>query len=240
MGGYVNVVAKPGCASQINELWARAFNKQWLVYTAGIIESEINYIANDSKQKHLLWVNTVEKWNKAFPIAAEGKGQVFIRAYGYSDEAAQAFSQSNKQLRNKITWLMDHRFLFQSISGLQDAVDTLDMDIDCDALENGRKVIRKEIMFENLPVETNNRVYKLCLTYNNPTLWQKFITWRDDPNWDAWSELRHCVVPGQAMDTIWQRVEDMAKDRDKVNYGLVGKYQQGLIPPETDVLRAIA
>ncbi len=239
MGYYVNVIAKKGCENQINDLWSRQFSG-WLIYTSTIIRSEIDYIAKNEEQKHLRWINTVKKWNEAFPICAERKGQVFIRAFGYNEDRAKAFSEQNEELRKKVKWIMDYRLLFESITGLRDAVDALEMMIDCDALRNGRPIIYPVDSFDTLPFEPNNRVYQVCVAFDKARLWKHFFAWRDTPDWTHWEALRDFIVPGEYIfKTIWQNVELIAQYRDNQNYGLSGRYRNGLVPPETDVVNAI-
>ena len=240
MGFYVNVHAKQGCSRQINSSWKKQFGGH-LVFTPSLIKHEIEFIKNDPKQHHLLYVNTIKIWDETFPIHANGRGQVFIRALGYDEDEAEIFVNENNELIEKIKFILDHRLLFSKISGLQDAVDSLNMNINGDFIENGKIKYYTQPSFENLPKKNNNPIYIKCLILDRPDLWESYLKFVDDNT--NWTELRHkCVMnnsPLSKNSTIWQRCEKIAKGRDGIDYGLKGRYQNGLIPNEFDITKAI-
>lgn len=240
MGYYVNVEAKDGCEDQINDLWSQSFD-DFLIYTRAHIQREIDAIHSKPDFAHMRWIQAVEDWNDAIKIHAEGCGQIFLRAFGYSNEESEAFRQVADLDRRQIQWIMDNRFLFKSITSLQDAADALGMSIDCDAIKNGRPVTYEQDSFATLPVEHGNQVYAATLTHDRPRLWKAFLAYRESPCWDNWLTLRDSAPCGKeyGLTSIWQQAEVIAKQRDGQDYGLDGRYRDGKLPPETDVVMAI-
>jgi hypothetical protein len=239
MGFYVNVHAKKGCSRQINTAWKKQFGNS-LIFTPARIKKEIEFIKNDPKQQHLLYVDDIFTWNNTFPIHANGRGQIFLRAYGYGEDEAEEFSKEGEELRNKVQFVLSHRLLFEKITGLQDAVDTLNIEINGDFVENGKLEYYEQPMFENLPQKHNHPVFKRCLLLDRPDLWESFLIYEDEKS--KWNELRNKVVIDSVMGrnaTIWQRCESIATARDGVDYGLSGRYRDGKMPNEFDVMKAI-
>ena len=243
MGFYVNVKAKKGCAAQINKLWKNHFNGL-LIYTPAKIKKEIAFIQSDEKSKHLSYVKTVKIWDETFPIYANGCGQIFIRAYGYDEEESEKFKQENQEMVDKIKFILDHRMLFSKISSLQDAVDTLDMDIKGDYIENGKLKYYDIPSFENLPQKPRNKVFNKCLEMDRPCIWQSYLKIQEvGMNKETWKEIRSKSnlqsCSGSDNITIWQRCESLATARDGVSYGLFGRYNENEFPDELDLLKSV-
>lgn len=239
MGFYVNVVAKQGCSRQINTAWKKAFGG-FLVYTPSKINKEIEFIKNDPKQQHLTYVNDVKTWDKTFPIHANGRGQVFLRAFGYEEERAEEFSKESDELRAKVKFILEHRLLFQRISGLQDAVHTLDMEINGDFVENGKLNYYEYPSFDKLPQKHNHPVFIRCLELDRPDIWEAFLLYQEDNT--KWSNLKNNSVIKYGFghnSTIWQRCESIASARDNEYYGGTGRYSKGNVPSEYDIIKAI-
>jgi len=242
MGYYVNVYAKQGCEQQINELWSRAFPEESpLIATKDWIEGQIAYIKNDPEQVHIAnWCTSVNAWNKGFPIHAEGRGQIFIGSIFATE--TNDFSDEPNTLRKQIQWAMDHRFLFSEITGLQDAAESLDMAISCDAIENGRDVTYEQASFASLPIMPKSFVYRLCVEHQNPRFWEAYLNFKESQDWENWSVLRHFLIPGELSlgRTVWQGCEALATQLDHKNYGLEGRYRDGHHPDLWAVDKAIS
>ena len=130
MGHYVNVVAKKGLSRQINETWRNDGFDGFLIYDKETILGEIEFMRNDPGQIETverLGLKTANDWNRCFPAFSEGKGQVFI--VGESD------GEHAETLRSKVKFILDNRFLFETVSGLDDARDVLDMEIAFDGID---------------------------------------------------------------------------------------------------------
>jgi hypothetical protein len=241
MGFYVNVIAANGMADTINKGWRLAGFSNWLIYTKAIIESEIAFIAKDPAQKGLRWVDTVEKWNNTFSIHAENRGQLFFRAYGYSESSQIEFRKERQDLMRQIRWIIQNKLWFKSINNLKDAQDALGMAVDCDGYVDGIAYRHIVPTFDDLPKEQCNRVFRACMATDNPGLWQAFVAWRKERTWGNWKALRSYTPPYKThiFETIWQRVESMAVIRDGKHHGYTGRYRDGWMPPDTDVVRAI-
>lgn len=236
MGYYVNLTAKQNCVNQINQLWQQSFpGEPELVWHRSRIEQELALIQTGESMPHLRgYVKTVNAWNKAFPICAEFRGQIFIGSIWLKDMDEEKAGR----LRAQIKWVMDNRFLFEEITGLQDAVDALEMDIDADAMVNGRPVKDERINFDELPSQPKSFIYQRCLTTGRPDLWDAYLKFKESPTWDNWDSLRHKVIPGTS-DTVWQVCERIATQRDNYDPGLCGRYKDGIIPPLFDIEKAI-
>lgn len=238
MSFYVNVEAKKGCSRQINAAWKRKFDG-FLINTKASIKKDIEFIKNDPKQKHLTYIKDVKTWNETFTILAEGKGQVFIRAFS-DEESAIQFSNESDLLRDKIKFILDNRFLFKYISGLQDAVYALDMKINGDYIENGKLSYHKNPSFEHLPQKHKHPVFKRCLELDRPDIWESFLLYQD--NCENFINLKNKIVitnDFSSTSTIFQRCESIAFARDGIDYGLFGRYRNGLVPNEFDVIKSI-
>lgn len=217
MGRYVNVVARKGCVGQINELYARAFPGEFLVYDKARVEKEVQWCQTEGPA-HLRYITTPELWNESFPIHAEGRGQIFIESERAPERTAE--------LKAQVEWVIDNRLLFETISGLQDA-DVLGVAIDpkIDGYSKGAKVPIYESSFDTLPVDADDPVYHLAKRFDRADLWEAYCRFRRIASLDTWRDLRSKVVPGgTAMLTVWQRVEALEFERTGKSFGLVGRY----------------
>ena len=243
MGYYVNVHAKAGCALQINELWAQAGYTDDLIWTKARIQREIDHIHSSPACEHLRYISNVAAWNKAFAIHAEDRGQIFIGSIGFdrTEEPLEA-----AKLTSQVQFVLDHRFLFESITGLSDAREALRMDVEGDFLdEHGQPGQYEVASFDKLPVRATSPVYRLCLEHGRPDFWAAFLKFEAESNDGTWAELRSKVIPWKAayskhsMTTVWQAAEVAAKARDGRDYGLMGRFRDGTVPSMFELLRAI-
>lgn len=202
MGFYVNAYAKKNCAGQINKLWKAEFGG-FLIYTPYRIKKEIE-VHNSHNQG--VFIDSVKDWNNLFPILASGRGQIFIRAMGYDEEESINFMKSNEHLKNQIKFLLDNRFLFEKITNLQNAVDTLDMIIDADYIENGRNKKNIVISFDQLEQHDKCPLYQKCLEKDDPEMWSMFLQFKKDGmTEELWDKLKHKTVDfcGQTLFQRW-------------------------------------
>lgn len=244
MGFYVNVVAKNECAEQINQLWQKKFNT-FLVYTPTIIQNEIDFIQKSDDRKHLQYITSIEQWNKTFPIFKENCGQIFLRAYGYSDEESAEFQKENQLLKEQILYLLELRFLFKEIKNLNDANDVFDdLNIDFDAIINGKKIHYEEPSFLNLPQPRNNKVYDKCLFLNQPKLWSLYLAYKKTYSYDVWKEMRNLIIDYNIGfgETLWQRVEKLYSARNNTTASIYNPHYNDKdknVPPESVMRLAI-
>ncbi len=201
MGFYINVYAKKDCAGQINKLWKAAFGG-FLIYTPYRIKKEIK--AHNS-HKQGVFIKNMKEWNNAFPILANNRGQIFIRPHGYNEEEKLDFMNSNKELEDKVQFLLDNRFLFEKITNLQNAVDTLDMEINADYIENGRNKKHEIFSFDQLEQHNNCPFYQKCLEKDDAEMWSLMLKFKKEGmTEELWGQLKHKTIEfcGQ---TLWQR-----------------------------------
>ena len=120
MGTYIMVTAKPECISRVNADYAAITGNPagWLVWSRPTIEAEITWIRSngDNEREEALCnqVQTVEDWNRVFPLKKEGVGQIKISGISYDSDIRQ-------KTQDVITWLVNHRDLFEKIEGLDEA-----------------------------------------------------------------------------------------------------------------------
>lgn len=191
MGFYVNAYAKKDCYKQINSLWKKQFGG-FLIYTDYRVKKEIEYM---HKNDQCLFIKSVKNWNDNFSILAVGRGQVFLRAFGYDELRIEEFKKENNELKEKVQFLLDNRFLFEKITGLQDAVDTLDMNINCDYIENGRNKNYEFNSFDKLPQHHNDMVFNKCLQINNPDLWANYLEIKKEGlSPFFWDKTKHIII----------------------------------------------
>ena len=117
MGTYVTLIAKPGCADQINQAYEMetGIPKNFLVYSEKVITEEIAFIHSQqgADQCHLRnSLNTTSDWETLFPILKVGMGQ--IKLSGCSDDDAEC-------IRLDLLFVWSHESLFERIEGLEDA-----------------------------------------------------------------------------------------------------------------------
>jgi len=120
LGSYLAVRAKPDCEQQINEAYAKHMNdpNAWLVYTDAIIRSEIAYIRSPAgdDQAHLRRaLSVVENWDYHFPLYKSGMGR--LKLGGTNED----FFARVERIRRTLAFVLEHRMLFQSITGIDDA-----------------------------------------------------------------------------------------------------------------------
>ena len=241
MSYSVNVNAKNDCEDTINKLWSEQFkHREWLVYTTSIIEAEIAYVQSGKckEQNHLIpYLNSVAEWESLFSNMKRGQGEIGIYPSG------EEFTEGEIQyLQKQIKFILDNRFLFESISGLLEAGRELDMDISYDMLnKRGQPEIERVASFADLPIHVNSKVWNSCFDYNRPDLWKAFLDFKGSPTEATWDELRTKVVPwsDQMFTTVWQLCEAIAEDIDGKSYGLSGRYKNGNIPTEFAVRKAL-
>lgn len=241
MGNYINVRSKKGCEDLINDLWSREFKcDSWLIYSKTVILDEIAYIQSGKapSQTHLVpYLHTVDDWNNMFPAFKEGNGQVFISAFG-----ADIAPEEVDRLRKKVRFVLDHRFLFTKVTGLRDAKEELGMDIQFDRLdEYGKPHIDKLVTFSDLPIMPKSVVFRKCLQYSRPDLWQAYYLFIERPSQSSWEDLRDKVVPWSSIfgKTVWQICEAQAEDRDGKSYGIYGRFRDGNIPSIFEIKKAL-
>jgi hypothetical protein len=246
VGYYVNVQAKSGCTAQINDLWTRAGHAPELIWTPERIQREIERIHAAPECAHLRYILSIEDWNKAFPIMADGVGQVFIGSVGFDIEADP---EETQQLISQVRFILEHRFLFERVTGLEDARSALGMaDVEGDFLDaHGKAGYYEQASFETLPRMANSPVYQACLQAGRPDFWAAWVAFCNVPSEQTWERLRSYVVPwttkygkSGGLRTVWQACEKAAIERDGKDFGLMGRYRDGVIPTELDVRRAIA
>lgn len=244
MGYYINVQAKSGCANQINELWKKAGHKPDLIWTQPRIEREIAAIHANPDRAHLRYIQSVEAWNKSFPIMAMDWGQVFIGSVGFD---ANEDPEHTRSLIEQVQFVLDNRFLFESVTGLEDARTALGMTgVEGDFLDaHGKPGYYEVPSFEKLPRAPSSALYQNCVEADRPDLWQAWLAFAETPNEETWSMLRSKSVPwltrySGGFNTVWQLCERAATQRDGKDFGLMGRYRDGVVPLEFEVRHAIA
>ncbi|WP_305906273.1 hypothetical protein Q9L42_020735 (plasmid) [Methylomarinum sp. Ch1-1] len=233
MSKYVNIIAKDGCSEQINELWLHQFELP-IIYTAELIQQQIEFVRGDPRQQYLAsQLDTVEDWNRLVPVHAENCGQLFFLSEEYDEQYYR--------YREQVQWLLDHRLLFKSITGLQDAIDELDMDIDGDAIIDGRLVHVPVLTFEDLPKLPNSKIYQYVQRFDRPDLWQGYLNFKEHPTEESWYALRHMIMPRVDFlreKTVWATCEAFASRIDGKGFGLTGRYREGEFPTAFEIEKA--
>lgn len=117
-----------------------------------MIEAEIAYVhseAADPAVHHMRgWLNTVKDWNEAFPVIGAGRGQ-FKLSFGDGEEGARLIERRRRDLK----FILDHRFLFERVDGLDDAREEGLTTNPADALSRGAQRRRESDspQFSGLP-----------------------------------------------------------------------------------------
>lgn len=240
MGAYVDLTARPGCEEQINQAYALCVGRPdaWLVYSRGIIETEIAYVHSEAAPKdqhHMrVWLHTVEDWEKALPTLKVGMGQIKVSRGLSTDEESAA---EEAEIRRDMKFVLDHRFLFSTVTGLDDARRYGLTEATSEQLENGHGRPRPqedELSFASLP-HSATQLYKLCVQYGRPDLWAAYLGYRDAQSTETWEELRCKCIPwlgavSLAGPTVWQRTEELATAQDGRDFGLQGRFRDGNFP----------
>jgi hypothetical protein len=242
MGFYVNVKSKTGCANQINDLWANKF-KGFLIYTPKIIMEQIKFIKKDPKQQKLLYIDSVKIWNSTFPIVSQNKGQLFLRAYGYSEEKSNKFINENQELKDKMKFILDHRMLFKSITNIQDAVEALALDLEFEFYEDGKMQNYQHPTFSKMKQLHNNPVFQLCLETDRPDYWQVYLDIIENKlNVDNWNIIKNKVVPsiGFGRDTTLQRCEAILAKEENRTLDLRIHINKDNLPNMYNLLQAVS
>lgn len=230
MGTYIEFRSRAGAENQINEAYARMTGKpDWLVYSDAVIRAEIAYIHSPQGkgQEHMrAWLHTVEDWNKAFPAFESGTGAIKLSSVDELDQ------EQRDRVARDIRFILEHRLLFETVSGLDDARRFGFTEFDADLLEKGKKSHRTSQMeptFGKLP-KGKSSIYRDCVAANRPDLWVAFCAFRTQPSWENWCLLRSKMIPWHDNDTVWMRVERAATNLDGITHGLSGRFQDGNTP----------
>lgn len=245
MGQYINVIAHENQIDTINFLWEQEFSNDpnapdFIVFSEQAIEDEITYIKKDPDNNvpsHLKeYINSVEDWEQHFPISSRGRGQIFWVNDDLED--VDTFNSLEKQIK----FVLNSRFLFKEITGLNDAKDDFDIQIEGDILINGHPEYYNEPNFEDLPQNPKNKVFQLCLEFVRPDLWEAYLNYKDNPNNENWDSLRCKIIPTYDFAnnvTVWQACEHNRLMRTDEDYGLEGFFRNGVIPSEFELYNAI-
>lgn len=91
-----------------------------------------------------------------------GHGQIFF------DSKYKTDSKYKASLKKQVQFVLDNRFLFKEITGLDDVRDVFeDIFVMGDFIENGVSKFYYRSNFKNLPQENNNPVYQICQEFNS-------------------------------------------------------------------------
>lgn len=241
MGTYVEFVAKEGCADQINTLYAALCgnDKAWLVHSERVIEGNIAYIHSPSgeQQAHLRpYLKTSDDWDRLFPAWRRNTGQ--IKVSGVDDDDIERVERT----RRDVQFLLDNRMLFEKIKNLDDARRLAFTDFAGDLIERNKtkqRVPEKRAGFADLP-RARSRFYAHCVQHDRPDLWEAYLRFKDAPSEASWEQLRCKVVPWLKQSVgLWGAVERLATARDGHDYGLSGRFRDGVVPPLTLVRQAL-
>jgi hypothetical protein len=232
MGTYLEVVAKPGCEDQINAAYAKTTGKagDYLVYSDSVIKSEIAYIHSPEgeSQAHLrISLKTVDDWNEFYPGMRVGEGSAKLS--GIDDDDAAGI----EDIKRTVAFVLEHRMLFSSIKGLDDARRLGYCDFKDDLIEDNKSKKRPpsvEPTFADLP-RGQSEFYTKCLSHNRPDLWSAYLGFKDNPCESTWVSLRQKVVPWHSgMGGVWAAVERSATEKDGKDFGLMGRFRDGNVP----------
>ena len=230
MGTYLEFTAKPGCEDQLNAAYAAHTGRadDFLVYSDKVIAAEIAFIHSPSGQgqahlrRHL---HTVEDWSRIFPMLRAGRGQRKLSGIGEDERERIA------NLRRDIRFILDHRMLFQSITGLDDARQHGFTEFGHDLIEEGRGKARTDdpaLSFADLP-KGRSDLYRCCVAHGRPDLWAAWRVFQNRSDEASWLGLRDKVIPWTDQ-TVWQSVEESAAERDGKHFGLRGRFRDGVVP----------
>ena len=233
MGSSVEFQAKIGCEDQINAAYAAMTGKPdaSIVHSARTIEANIAYIHSPKGegQAHLRpCLKTVADWDALFPAWKRGTGQIKISGVG--DDEVERIAE----IKRDIQFLLDNRMLFTRITGLDDARANGYATFEGDQIE-GHKATKRppssDPTFADLP-KGQSGFYKLCVENDRPDLWSAYLRFDADPCENTWVELRQKVVPWKGIAPgLWEMVEQLATERDGKDFGLMGRFRDGNVPP---------
>jgi len=241
----VMVVAKAGCTEQINELWTQAGFEGELIMTEAAAKKEVDFIQSPKGQPHLKYVKTVDDWNKTFPIMAVGTGMIDIGGLSFDKEENP---DETARLTQQVQFVLDHRFLFQEIRGLDDARSALGMKIEGDFIDaQGKPRYHPVADFKELPARPTSKIFQACVQYDRPDIWAAYLAFEANQDEAAWVELRSKNIPWptrvqpqpRVVNTVWQACEKTAAARDGKDFGLLGRFRDGKVPSMFELLQAI-
>jgi hypothetical protein len=231
MGCYVDLTAKRGCEAQINEAYARWVDdpNARLVFTEAIVAHEIAYIhspAGESRAHLRPHLKTIADWERVFPILKLGTGQFKVSGIEENDPDFESG-------RRDLEFVLEHRMLFERITGLDDAREIGLTDFPHDLIERhqGKQRVVEEVRFADLPHSTT-QLYKRCVEHGRADIWAAYLAFKRSRSWDSWLGLRDKVVPWPpaGFTTVWQLAETQASLADGQEYGLTGRFQNGRAP----------
>lgn len=241
MGTYVSYVARSGAEQQINEAYrlATGNSSAFLIYTDEVIEAEIAYVHSETAEPavhHMrAWLKTVKDWNEAFRVFSPGRGQ-FKLQFGDDEDREQLLAQRGRDLQ----FILDHRFLFERIDGLEDVRANGLTSSTADVLERGSPRIHgAEVLgpaaleYEGLP--------PLCRARPAGHVGSMHLAYSKAPTVENWDEVKTNVIPWlPGSPTVWQRCEKLATQLDGADYGLVGRYRGDETPTAFLVRKALS
>lgn len=239
MGTYVEFIAKPGCEDQINALYAAIAGEpgNYIVNSPKTIATNIAYIHSPKgkDQAHLRpHLKTAADWDRLFPAWCCGTGQ--IKVSGVDDVERIA------EIKRDIQFLLDNRMLFTKITGLDDACAYGYCTFGGDLVEDHKTKRRppsNEPTFADLP-KGRSEFYKRCVENGRPDLWNAYLRFKADACESTWMELRQKAIPWQGrLSGLWAMVEKLASEQDGKDFGLMGRFRDGKVPPLMLVRRAL-
>lgn len=213
MGTYLRFVAKPGCEDQINDAYSAISMdpKQWLVYSERVIADEIAFIHSSAgeSQAHLRrHVRTMQDWESHFPNMRRGTGKIKLSAINDERESP---------IKRDIKFIIEHRKLFKSIDGIDEA------------FERGLCDFAHDLLFNDLPSGACE-VFRLCCEHGCPELWMAYHGFKTSPCEETWEVLRTRLVPWHGRMTVCARVKEWARFRNGQDFESRGRFRDGNLP----------
>ena len=237
MGTFLELKAKRGCENQINEAYAllTGDSDQYLICSDEVIRRHIAFIQTTGTNMPLKELRTVKDWKRIFTASGPGRGH--IKLLVAAEEPAEL-----ARIRRDVEFVLEHRTLFQSICGLEEARAFFDEDV----IEHQRtlKLIDESPSFGNLPVSANE-LYSRCVKYGRPDLWAALLEFKSAPTEASWTVLRDHTVPWSAESfTVWQLVERLALGEDDFDWdesecAQRGRFRDGTVPAYETVREAL-
>lgn len=237
MDTFLVLKAKRGCENQINEAYALLTGdpNRYLIYSHEVIRRQIAFIQSTGTAMPLKSLRTGKDWSRIFRGCSPGRGHIKLLV------AAEEPSELAR-IRRDVEFVLEHRVLFQSICGLEEARAFFDEDV----IEHQRalKLIDESPSFDNLPVSAT-KLYSRCVKYGRPDLWAAFQEFKSAPTEANWTVLRDHTVPWSPESrTVWQLVERLALgepdfDWDEDECALCGRFRDGNVPAYETVREAL-